>query len=255
MAGLDVKGLFQTECFCGSRKGCCASRGSPCSIAGRSEDISARVRRHRSLGSSSGLKLGQKKAVCSDSCNYTKSARVPQRPEARARPLPALPSLLSRAARGRLAPQRPVPPAQAARAGNMALSRGLRCCQRAFAWLPVLIIALVVLWSYYAYVCELCLGEPRWGRAGRGGSGPRRAPAFEGGPSLAKPGCQPSPGPGVCLCVCLSVCVWKPPAPCRLSPGSCRRRPVALRPPGEAGSEAGGCWALRFVPRVSGRVA
>ncbi|KAK4809994.1 hypothetical protein QYF61_004901 [Mycteria americana] len=40
----------------------------------------------------------------------------------------------------------------------MALSRGLRCCQRAFAWLPVLIIALVVLWSYYAYVCELCLG-------------------------------------------------------------------------------------------------
>ncbi|XP_075018576.1 palmitoyltransferase ZDHHC15 isoform X6 [Calonectris borealis] len=39
----------------------------------------------------------------------------------------------------------------------MALSRGLRCCQRAFAWLPVLIIALVVLWSYYAYVCELCL--------------------------------------------------------------------------------------------------
>ncbi|KAM6300012.1 palmitoyltransferase ZDHHC15 [Aegotheles albertisi] len=39
----------------------------------------------------------------------------------------------------------------------MAVSRGLRCCQRAFAWLPVLIIALVVLWSYYAYVCELCL--------------------------------------------------------------------------------------------------
>ncbi|OXB67633.1 hypothetical protein ASZ78_016756 [Callipepla squamata] len=39
----------------------------------------------------------------------------------------------------------------------MALSRGLRCCQRAFAWVPVLIIALVVLWSYYAYVCELCL--------------------------------------------------------------------------------------------------
>ncbi|XP_062440299.1 palmitoyltransferase ZDHHC15 isoform X3 [Rhea pennata] len=39
----------------------------------------------------------------------------------------------------------------------MALSRGLRCCQRAFAWVPVAIIALVVLWSYYAYVCELCL--------------------------------------------------------------------------------------------------
>ncbi|XP_054852569.1 palmitoyltransferase ZDHHC15 isoform X2 [Eublepharis macularius] len=39
----------------------------------------------------------------------------------------------------------------------MALSRGLRCCQRVFGWLPVLIIALVVLWSYYAYVFELCL--------------------------------------------------------------------------------------------------
>ncbi|XP_035983603.1 palmitoyltransferase ZDHHC15B-like isoform X1 [Fundulus heteroclitus] len=40
---------------------------------------------------------------------------------------------------------------------EMALSRGLRCCQRVFAWIPVLIIAAVVLWSYYAYVFELCL--------------------------------------------------------------------------------------------------
>ncbi|XP_050830341.1 palmitoyltransferase ZDHHC15 isoform X2 [Serinus canaria] len=39
----------------------------------------------------------------------------------------------------------------------MALWRGLRCCRRAFAWLPVLLIALLLLWSYYAYVCELCL--------------------------------------------------------------------------------------------------
>ncbi|XP_061642879.1 palmitoyltransferase ZDHHC15B isoform X2 [Phyllopteryx taeniolatus] len=39
----------------------------------------------------------------------------------------------------------------------MALSRGLRCCQRVFSWLPVLIIASVVLWSYYAYVFQLCL--------------------------------------------------------------------------------------------------
>lgn len=38
----------------------------------------------------------------------------------------------------------------------MALSRGLRCCQRVFSWVPVLIITSVVLWSYYAYVFELC---------------------------------------------------------------------------------------------------
>ncbi|XP_023998159.2 palmitoyltransferase ZDHHC15B [Salvelinus sp. IW2-2015] len=39
----------------------------------------------------------------------------------------------------------------------MALSRGLRCCARVFSWIPVLIITSVVLWSYYAYVFELCL--------------------------------------------------------------------------------------------------
>uniref|UniRef100_A0A8C5ASI9 Palmitoyltransferase n=1 Tax=Gadus morhua TaxID=8049 RepID=A0A8C5ASI9_GADMO len=39
----------------------------------------------------------------------------------------------------------------------MALSRGLRFCQRVFSWIPVLIITSVVLWSYYAYVFELCL--------------------------------------------------------------------------------------------------
>ncbi|XP_039621671.1 palmitoyltransferase ZDHHC15B-like isoform X2 [Polypterus senegalus] len=39
----------------------------------------------------------------------------------------------------------------------MALSRGLRCCQRIFSWVPVVIITAVVLWSYYAYVFELCL--------------------------------------------------------------------------------------------------
>ncbi|XP_006632707.1 palmitoyltransferase ZDHHC15B [Lepisosteus oculatus] len=39
----------------------------------------------------------------------------------------------------------------------MAMSRGLRCCQRIFSWIPVIIITAVVVWSYYAYVFELCL--------------------------------------------------------------------------------------------------
>ncbi|XP_062917099.1 palmitoyltransferase ZDHHC15B isoform X1 [Mobula hypostoma] len=45
----------------------------------------------------------------------------------------------------------------------MAISRGLWCCQRLLAWIPVLIISMVVLWSYYAYVFELCVFTVRNG--------------------------------------------------------------------------------------------
>lgn len=55
---------------------------------------------------------------------------------------------------------------------NMAPWTLWRCCQRVVGWVPVLFITFVVVWSYYAYVVELCVSE--YGRRGRR-AGPRVA--------------------------------------------------------------------------------
>lgn len=98
---------------------------------------------------------------------------------------------------------------------NMAPWTLWRCCQRVVGWVPVLFITFVVVWSYYAYVVELCVSE--YGRRGRR-AGPRVAGRGRGAAFILQGAACASSAGG------LHVRGFRPAVPRRW--GSCPRLPA-----------------------------